>query len=101
MALGILHYKHNSVNAAIIVWMLFAQLNSAYNTRNLIAQEACMVPGHITNAGEMNGFLKTSDSLLRKPLVVEGNAIKLESNFRPALDEEMVARYSEATRHFP
>ncbi len=63
--------------------------------------EACMVPGHITNAGEMNGFLKTSDSLLRKPLVVEGNAIKLESNFRPALNEEMVARYSEATRHFP
>ncbi len=63
--------------------------------------EACMVPGHITNAGEMNGFLKTRDSLLRKPLVVEGNAIKLESNFRPALDEEMVARYSEATRRFP
>jgi L-alanine-DL-glutamate epimerase-like enolase superfamily enzyme len=63
--------------------------------------EACMVPGHITNAGEMNGFLKTSDSLLRKPLVVEGNAIKLESNFRPALNEEMVARYSEATKRFP
>jgi len=63
--------------------------------------EACMVPGHITNAGEMNGFLKTSDSLLRKPLVVEGNVIKLESNFRPALDKEMVARYSEATRCFP
>ncbi len=63
--------------------------------------EACMVPGHITNAGEMNGFLKSSDSLLQKPLVVEGNTIKLESNFRPALDEEMVARYSEATRRFP
>ena len=63
--------------------------------------EACMVPGHITNAGEMNGFLKTTDSLLRKPLEVEGNAIKLESNFRPTLDEEMVARYSEATRRFP
>ncbi len=44
-----------------------------------------MVPGHTTNAGEMNGFLKTSDSLLHKPLVVEGNAIKLDSNFRPAL----------------
>lgn len=63
--------------------------------------EACMAPRHITNAGEMNGFLKTSDSLLRKPLIVEGNAIKLEPNFRPALNEEMVARYSEATRRFP
>jgi len=63
--------------------------------------EACMVPGHITNAGEMNGFLKTTDSLLRKPLVVEGNAIKLESNYRPALNQEVVARYSQATRCFP
>ena len=63
--------------------------------------EACMVPGRITNAGEMNGFLKTSDSLLRKPLVVEGNAIKLEPNFRPALNQEVVARYSEATQRFP
>jgi L-Ala-D/L-Glu epimerase len=63
--------------------------------------EACMVPGHVTNAGEMNGFLKTRDSLLREPLIVEGNAIKLESNFRPALNEEMVARYCEATRRFP
>ena len=62
--------------------------------------EACMVPGHITNAGEMNGFLKTSDSLLREPLIVEGNAIKLESNFRPVLNKTSVARYSKATESF-
>ena len=63
--------------------------------------EACMVPGHITNAGEMNGFLKTSDSLLRNPMIVDGNAIVLESGYRPVLNQEIVARYSEATQQFP
>lgn len=63
--------------------------------------EACMVPGHISNAGEMNGFLKTSHSLLQHPLVVENNAIKLEPDFVPTLNEAAITKYSQTTETFP
>lgn len=63
--------------------------------------EACMVPSQITNAGEMNGFLKTSQRLLEHPLVVEQGAIRLDPDFVPKLDAAVIARYSEAMKAFP
>ncbi|MFQ6024469.1 MAG: enolase C-terminal domain-like protein, partial [Acidiferrobacterales bacterium] len=63
--------------------------------------EACMVPGHITNAGEMNGFLKTREQFLEHPLVVEQDAIRLDPAFVPKLNAAVVAKYSEATETFP
>lgn len=62
--------------------------------------EACMVEGHITNAGEMNGFLKTERSLLRAPPAVDGSAIRLEPRFVPTLDETVITRYSMAHATF-
>lgn len=63
--------------------------------------EACMVPGQIRNAGEMNGFLKTNSSLLQRPLTVEHGCIRLEADFRPAIDQAVVARYARASETFP
>ena len=60
-----------------------------------------MVPSQITNAGEMNGFLKTSQRLLEHPLVVEQGAIRLDPDFVPKLDAAVIARYSEAMKAFP
>ena len=55
----------------------------------------------ITNAGEMNGFLKTSQRLLEHPLVVEQHAIRPEPDFVPKLDTAAIARYSEAIETCP
>ncbi len=62
--------------------------------------EACLVPGHIHNAGEMNGFLKTSDSLLAPSLVMEQDAIRLDPGFIPKLDDAVIAKYSDASETF-
>ena len=48
----------------------------------------------ITNAGEMNGFLKPVAPLLASPLKFSDGAIVLEPGFRPKLDESAVRRFS-------
>ena len=48
----------------------------------------------ITNAGEMNGFLKPVAPLLVSPLPFADGAIVLEPGFRPLLDPAAVRRYS-------
>ncbi|MFQ5995110.1 MAG: mandelate racemase/muconate lactonizing enzyme family protein [Acidiferrobacterales bacterium] len=62
--------------------------------------EACMMPGYVNNAGEMNGFLKTRSPLFQEPLIVEHDAIKLEPAFVPKLDQAMITQYTEATQQF-
>ncbi len=54
--------------------------------------EACVAARHITNAGEMNGFLKPAAPLLAEPLRVEAGAIVIEPGWVPRLDPEAVAR---------
>lgn len=54
--------------------------------------EACVARGRIRNAGEMNGYLKPTASLLRNPLKFERGAIVLEPGYRPMLDPEALAR---------
>ncbi|MGQ0749978.1 MAG: mandelate racemase/muconate lactonizing enzyme family protein [Betaproteobacteria bacterium] len=54
--------------------------------------EACAAAGHIDNAGEMNGFLKTEVALLNEPLAFEAGAITLRPGYRPGLDMDSVLR---------
>lgn len=63
--------------------------------------EACVAATHITNAGEMNGFLKTQAAFLQPPLAVHGDAIKLDPAGAPQLNEPMLARYRDASVSFP
>ena len=62
--------------------------------------EACVARGRITNAGEMNGFLKPGTSFLTRPLRFENGAVVLEPGFAPALDHGALARCTVATRQF-
>jgi len=55
--------------------------------------EACVAARCIDNAGEMNGFLKPRDGLLRTPLAFKQGAIVLEPGFRPELDPDAMGRY--------
>lgn len=59
--------------------------------------EACVARSHIANAGEMNGFLKPSSSLLGQPLKAERGAVLLDPGFVPQLDEERVAKFTIAS----
>jgi L-Ala-D/L-Glu epimerase len=63
--------------------------------------EACIAAGHIDNAGEMNGFLKTREPLLLQPPAIKAGAIRLEPGYQPALDEAALARYTTASTSFP
>jgi L-alanine-DL-glutamate epimerase-like enolase superfamily enzyme len=62
--------------------------------------EACVARKHITNAGEMNGFLKPSSMLLQRPLKAERGAIVLEPGFIPQLDKERITTFTVADEHF-
>ncbi len=55
--------------------------------------EACVAARAINNAGEMNGFLKTSASLFRDRLQVEDGAVVLPEAFVPQIDREMLERH--------
>ena len=63
--------------------------------------EACVAATHITNAGEMNGFLKTHAAFLQPPLAVHGNAIELDPASAPQLNEAELVRYRDASVSFP
>jgi len=48
--------------------------------------EAQVARGRITNAGEMNGYLKPARPLLENPPRFESGAMRLEPGYRPRLD---------------
>ena len=48
--------------------------------------EACVAPGTIDNAGEMNGFLKARDRLFANPLQFKQGAIVLPAGYHPEID---------------
>ncbi len=62
--------------------------------------EACVARGRITNAGEMNGFLKPAARLLKNPLKFEAGAVVLEPGFQPVLDHDALTSCTVATRQF-
>ncbi|HYC49158.1 MAG TPA: enolase C-terminal domain-like protein [Burkholderiales bacterium] len=55
--------------------------------------EALVAAGRIDNAGEMNGFLKTTGTLLDRPLAFEDGALELEPGYTPRIDLDSVQRY--------
>ena len=63
--------------------------------------EACVARTLIGNAGEMNGFIKPRDSILRRPLRIEKGAMIVEPGWRPEIDREALAAVTVATASFP
>lgn len=55
--------------------------------------EACIAARHIGNAGEMNGFLKTSVPLLNSRLEVRDGAMVLKRTFSPRLDAGNIEKF--------
>lgn len=78
-ALGMRPLLGNGVAADIGCWM-----------------EACAAHAEaLDNAGEMNGFLKTVDSLVTEPLPVAEGKIIIPEHYWPQLDHQVLARYRE------
>lgn len=55
--------------------------------------EACVARDHLPNAGELNGFLRTSSAIVTNPLAVENGAIQLPQGYRPELDRDAMDRF--------
>ena len=53
--------------------------------------EACVARRHITNAGEMNGFLRQQRSLASMPIEMRGGSMRLAAETAVALDDARVA----------
>jgi L-alanine-DL-glutamate epimerase-like enolase superfamily enzyme len=58
--------------------------------------EACVARGRLRNAGEMNGFLKTTATYLERPLGFENGAIVLEPGWKPEIDRAALRRFTRA-----
>jgi len=52
--------------------------------------EACVAARAINNAGEMNGFLKTSARLFANPLPFSNGAIRIPAGYKPQLEPELL-----------
>ena len=63
-------------------------------------QEAGDGRSTIRNAGEFNGFLKSSVSLFDEPLRFEDGAITMPAGYRPSLDPDRVAAHTTAREVF-
>lgn len=55
--------------------------------------EACIAARHIDNAGEMNGYLKASGSLLANPPRFERGDMLIEANYQPVLDRDALDKF--------
>lgn len=62
--------------------------------------EACVARKTIDNAGEMNGFLKITESILTEPLPFQNGDIVLVPGYRPDVDRDRLRRYTEASERF-
>lgn len=55
----------------------------------------------IENAGEMNGFLKPTHSILDSPLNFANGCVELERNFNPRLSSAAIQAFQVSTKHYP
>lgn len=62
--------------------------------------EACVATRTITNAGEMNGFLKVRQRLFANPLEFDAGAIVLRRGYWPEIDRKALAVHTRAVREF-
>ena len=63
-------------------------------------QEACIARIMTSNAGEMNGFLKLSGSVLAEPLTAADGAIELRPGYVPRLDAAALRRFGAIAERF-
>lgn len=82
-ALGLEPVMGDGVSVEIACWM-----------------EACVARTTITNAGEMNGFLKPVNRLFANPLPFVNGAIEMPQGYRPALDAAAYARQVTRSERF-
>jgi len=62
--------------------------------------EACCARLTTKQAGEMNGFLKTSGRLFAEQMAFEGGSILLKKGFRPVIDRDALASHTLETGRF-
>lgn len=62
--------------------------------------EACVAARSITNAGEMNGFLKARQRLFAQPLGFDDGAIVIPGGYWPEVDRRALAAHVEKSEHF-
>lgn len=56
--------------------------------------EACAARDFLSNAGEMNGFLRTANPIVANPLAVRNGVTQLSEGYRPELDRDMMRRFT-------
>jgi L-alanine-DL-glutamate epimerase-like enolase superfamily enzyme len=62
--------------------------------------EACVARSTITNAGEMNGFLKVKSRLFKNPLSFSKGCINLPQDYWPKIDRNEVSKRKVRHEHF-
>lgn len=62
--------------------------------------EACVAASSITNAGEMNGFLKVRQGLFANPLPFDRGCIQLPPGYWPEVDSDVLKSHSLRTSAF-
>jgi len=62
--------------------------------------EACVARTTIRNAGEFNGFIKSTEHLLDPPLAFAQGAIHLPQGYSPALDRSAIERFTQEKVEF-
>ncbi|MDA0306712.1 MAG: mandelate racemase [Proteobacteria bacterium] len=59
--------------------------------------EALVAASAITNAGELNGFLRAVGGIFEEPLAVENGDLVLPAGYRPVLDHDKIAAFTVAS----
>ena len=62
--------------------------------------EALAAKKYITNAGEMNGFLKPVSSILKNPLQFKDGCISLEPYYLPKLDLNLINQFQISSKQY-
>ena len=62
--------------------------------------EAVVAADHISNAGEMNGFLKPKESILENPLTFSDGSILLKKSYWPILRMDVITKNSLESFHY-
>jgi L-alanine-DL-glutamate epimerase-like enolase superfamily enzyme len=62
--------------------------------------EALAARTHITNAGEMNGFMKPVSSILQNPLHFKDGCIALEPSYLPNIDTNLVHKFQILSKQY-
>jgi hypothetical protein len=62
--------------------------------------EALAAKTYITNAGEMNGFMKPVSSILKNPLQFNNGCISLEPSYLPNIDLNLINQFQISSKQY-